>query len=64
MPSRSYDAGELAMSLLAEIPQPQRAEFLANQLVKITDLAALSAARNRLTDAVRELIDEQFAEDR
>lgn len=64
MPSHSYDAAELALSLLAEMPPHERAEFLTDQLVKITDISVLTAARNRLTDAVRELIDEQFAEDR
>ena len=62
MPSRCYDAGELALSLLAEIPVAERTEFLTAQLVKIGDLKALTEARNLLTRVLNELIDDQFLE--
>lgn len=60
MPSRRHDAGELALSLLAEMPVAERAEFLTAQLAKIGDLKALTEARNLLTRMLNELIDDQF----
>lgn len=62
-PKPAHDAAELAGSLLAELRPDRRAEFLTDQLVQLRDLRALTCARNRLTDAIEDLINEQFGAD-
>ena len=56
----AYDAAELARSLLAELPPAERAGLLTELLVQTRDLAALAAARNRLTSEIEDLITEKY----
>jgi len=56
MPRPAHDAAELARSLLAELPPAERAALLTEQLVKVGDLRALTAARNLLTSEIEDLI--------
>ena len=60
MPRPAHDAAELARSLLAELPLAERAELLTELLVQTRDLAALAAARNRLTSEIEDLITEKY----
>lgn len=60
MPRPTHDAAELARSLLAELPPAERAELLTEQLVKVRDLRALTAARNLLTSEIDDLIVAQY----
>lgn len=60
MPRPAHDAAELARSLLAELPLAERAALLTELLVQTRDLAALAAARNRLTSEIEDLITEKY----
>ncbi len=60
MPRPAHDAAELARSLLAELPLAERAELLTELLVQTRDLAALAAARNRLTSEIEDLITQKY----
>ena len=60
MPFPAHDAAELARSLWAELPLAERAELLTELLVQTRDLAALAAARNRLTSEIEDLITEKY----
>ncbi|WP_374425953.1 hypothetical protein [Paracoccus sp. (in: a-proteobacteria)] len=60
MPRSAHDAAELARSLLAELPVAERAELLTELLVQTRDLAALAAARNRLTSEIEDLITQKY----
>lgn len=60
MPRPAHDAAELARSLLAELPPAERIELLTEQLIKVRDLRALTAAWNLLTNEIDELIVAQY----
>ena len=51
---------EAARSLLAELPPAERVGLLTELLVQTRDLAALAAARNRLTSEIEDLITEKY----
>lgn len=60
MNARSYDAGELARSLLSELSEADRATLMIEQFQRISSLEAVTSARNALTDHAAELIAERF----
>lgn len=59
----SWDAAELARSALGEMPEIERAEFLASEMSKIMGLQAICAARNALTERAGEVIADRYAND-
>ena len=60
MNARSYDSGELARSLLADLPEVDRAALMIEQFQRMNSLEAVVAARNALTDRAAELIADRF----
>lgn len=63
MPRPPWDAGELARSALADMPQAERAALMTELFGGVTDLSALAAARNALTDRLQELIADRYVDD-
>lgn len=60
MNARSYDSGELARSLLADLPEADRAALMIEQFQRMNSLEAVVSARNALTDRAAELIADRF----
>lgn len=60
MNARSCDSGELARSLLADLPEADRAALMIEQFQRMNSLEAVVSARNALTDRAAELIADRF----
>lgn len=62
MSKPSWDASELARSVLSELTERERADLMAEEFGKIADLQAICAARNALTERLNDLIADRYAD--
>ncbi|MDO5704072.1 MAG: hypothetical protein Q4G49_03245 [Paracoccus sp. (in: a-proteobacteria)] len=59
----NHDAAELALSLLNEMSEPRRSEFLVDQLVKIDALELIAPIRDRIQSHMTDLIYLRYSDD-
>ncbi|SIQ22210.1 hypothetical protein SAMN05421641_1056 [Paracoccus thiocyanatus] len=62
MSKPSWDASELARSALSELSERERADLMAQEFGKITDLQAICEARNLLTERASEIIADRYVD--